>query len=715
MRADELAIGPVEARAMGALRGLVHDPGTGFASRPPEERLAAMPAILAAIEGIGESHRAEAATPRQRAILDPLLDNHLEHATLQVGRLANQALAEADDGIVENRIGSLQQDAAVNWDDPARLRVLGRAIVIERRAQGERNGWDKGETEAKVRQNASDFYATAIEAAIDRDLDRAGKLLTDARSMLLPERQARLARKLAEAREDRHVAGVSGTLAALPLDPAAPPNPEAYRARAEELTPDDASPELRARIALLADAAQRHATKYWQHDRNQAGLAAVDWIVANPGTPVVAMDRKIAGQLSPEQRVRLQEIETTGRLDTDPDVYDRLDRLAVYDPKTFAATDLSQYRLALDGKDYARFTGFQKGDATFARYDRGRTVLDAGLIKAGLDPADPVAHNARGELDKTLRTFETFEGRLPTMRDIDGIAGDIVERTAGGHGIALSGSASSAAVEAFNEKLYADVTDWTTRPGPDGRRRTGRSPDEVWNRLTEDQQQAVDAILAQNRERNAGGSDVPTDSKTFDRIRRGLQSEDPEERLRWARAPLYQYKPFLSDSDFTALRIAQSQLSPIDGNPREGLGHPIGTLEENAVAAIGGVAGRVGGKLVAPIAREVGRRLDEALGGNAQPTTTVDELIAGSDATKITNKTLHYQKPGGPGEMQKVLDRLPRASPSEVTKTPGGQVESFTTPHGARISARGFSSGNSLPTIQIDQSPNPTLKIRFSP
>ncbi len=243
--------------------------------------------------------------------------------------------------------------------------------------------------------------------------------------MLLPERQVTLARKLVEAREDRHVARIAGTLAAIPLDPAAPPNPEAYRARAEELTPDDAPPELRARIALLADTAQRHATKYWQHDRNQAGLAAIDWIVSNPGTPMVTMDRKIAGELSPEQRLRLQEIETTGHLNTDPDVYDKLDRMAVYDPKTFATSDLSQYRLVLDGKDYVRFTGFQNGDAAFARDDRGRTVLDAGLITAGFDPDDTEARKARGELDKTLGSFESIEGRPPVMADIDRIASDI--------------------------------------------------------------------------------------------------------------------------------------------------------------------------------------------------------------------------------------------------------------------------------------------------
>ncbi len=431
IRADEMLASRIEAQAMGELRAALHDPETGFASHSPQERLAALPGIEATLDGIGETFRAQATTPRQRSILEPLLDNHLEHAATQVRRLANEALFEADDGIVEGRIGNLQQDAAVNWDDPARLRILGRAIVVERRAQGERKGWDKDETETRVRQNASDFYTTAIEAAIDKDLDRAGKLLTDARDMLLPERQVLLARKLAEAHEDRHVAGVAGTLAAIPLDAATPPNPETYRARAEGLTPDDASPELRARIATLADTAQRHAAKYWQHDRNQAGLAAIDWIVANPGVPVVAMDRKISAQLSPEQRARLQEIEATGRLDTDPGVYDKLDRLAVYDPKNFAAIDLSQYRLDLDGKDYARFTGFQKGDVAFTRYDRGRTVLDAGLIKAQFDPNGPEARAARGELDKTLRSFEAIEGRPPTMADIDHVAGEILATVSG--------------------------------------------------------------------------------------------------------------------------------------------------------------------------------------------------------------------------------------------------------------------------------------------
>ncbi len=431
VRADELAAQQIEIRAMGALRAVLHDPATGFAARPSEERLTALPRTLAAIEGIGESHRAEAATPRQRAILDPLIANHLAHATARAGQLANQGFLEADDRIVEGRVGNLQQDAAVNWDDPARLRILGRAIVVERRAQGERKGWDKDETETRVRRNASDFYATAIEAAIDKDLDRAGKLLSDAQGMLLPERQVLLTRKLAEAREDRHVAGIAGTLATIPLDPASLPNAEAHRARAEELTPDDATPELRARIALLADTAQRHAAKYWQHDRNQAGIAAIGWIVANPGAPLATMERKISDQLSPEQRTRLQEIETTGRLDTDPEVYARLDRMAVYDPKAFAATDLSQYRLALDGKDYARFSEFQKGGAAFARYDRGRTVLDADLVKEGIDVDGPEARALRGEFDKTLRVFEAIEGRSPTMANIDRMA-DVARRSNAG-------------------------------------------------------------------------------------------------------------------------------------------------------------------------------------------------------------------------------------------------------------------------------------------
>ena len=123
LRADEMHANRIETEAMGALRAALHHPETGFAVRPPAERLAALPEIQATLDGIGETFRAQATTPRQQAILGPLLDNHLEHAATQVGRLAEQALAEADDGIVESRIGNLQQDATVNWDDPTRLRI----------------------------------------------------------------------------------------------------------------------------------------------------------------------------------------------------------------------------------------------------------------------------------------------------------------------------------------------------------------------------------------------------------------------------------------------------------------------------------------------------------------------------------------------------------------------------------------------------------------
>ncbi len=65
IRADELAASRIETEAMGALRAAVHDPGTGFASRPPTERLAALPEIQATLDGIDETFRAQAMTPRR--------------------------------------------------------------------------------------------------------------------------------------------------------------------------------------------------------------------------------------------------------------------------------------------------------------------------------------------------------------------------------------------------------------------------------------------------------------------------------------------------------------------------------------------------------------------------------------------------------------------------------------------------------------------------
>lgn len=57
LRADEMQANRIEMQAMGALRVALHHPETGFASRTPTERLAALPGIEATLDGIGETFR----------------------------------------------------------------------------------------------------------------------------------------------------------------------------------------------------------------------------------------------------------------------------------------------------------------------------------------------------------------------------------------------------------------------------------------------------------------------------------------------------------------------------------------------------------------------------------------------------------------------------------------------------------------------------------
>ncbi len=240
----------------------------------------------------------------------------------------------------------------------------------------------------------------------------------------------------------------------------------------------------------------------------------------------------------------------------------------------YAAKTSEQNTLAdriLDGLDRMKAAG-----------EGGRPVADIGpdwrrAFEEKIVSALPYLceENAAALLTATVALYTqsmALKGKTRATRDGDELDNAIV---------AVSGG-PAVKVERVNTKLDGEVTDWVTRPGPDGQPRIKRPSPEIWNQLSDDQQQAVDAILAQNKQ----GTDVATDPKILDEIRRGLASDDPRERMRWAGVPLYQYKPYLSDADFRALLAVQSQYSPYTGLPREGLGHPIGTLEDHAELAL---------------------------------------------------------------------------------------------------------------------------------
>ncbi len=435
LQADEMFARQLDTRFAGEVRGLVHDPATGLAGKAPEEALAGIAETLRLLGALKDRYLAQAIGPRQKALLEPVIDRRLDRAGGDLGRIAEQATSVLDDRIVAERLADLRQDASLSWQDPAHLRTLGRTAVGELRYQGERKGWDAGRTDTAVRTGLSDLYAGAVEAAIGQDPERAAKLYDHARDVIQPERQAAVEARIERAREERRVTEIVGGLADTPDDPTRRPDLDDYQARAAEATPPDASPEVRAQVTRMAQIEQARADRAWQAARGRAATGALNWLGENPGAPLMAMPAELRDGLSPEQMEALDRTALNGgRVVTDRDLYDRLDDQAVHEPEKFTGIDFAQHRLSLGDSEYSRLTKLQKtlaegkSDPAFERHRLGRLFLGEGLRTANLDPDGEEARTARQQLDTLLGAFEPVEGKPPTMADIRGLVGDVLLR-----------------------------------------------------------------------------------------------------------------------------------------------------------------------------------------------------------------------------------------------------------------------------------------------
>ena len=217
-------------------------------------------------------------------------------------------------------------------------------------------------------------------------------------------------------------------MAGIPIEPAGPPGADVFAERAAELTPEDASDGVRAGIAQVAAFAQRRAERQWQKQQAEAGVAAFDWLAKNPGASVLAMPPDIRDWLAPDLWHGLEAFYIDGRLTTDRDLFERLDRQMVYEPGAFAGIDLDRHRLSLDDEDHARFVGGQKAivegplDPGHVRYDWLRRGIDRTLKTLGIDTDGPVAAKVRANARNELDSFEAIEGRAPVGIDLDDIA-----------------------------------------------------------------------------------------------------------------------------------------------------------------------------------------------------------------------------------------------------------------------------------------------------
>ena len=239
-------------------------------------------------------------------------------------------------------------------------------------------------------------------------------------------------------------------MAGIPIEPAGPPDAEAFAQRAADLTPEDASDEVRARIGEVAAHARRRAEREWEKRQSEAGIAVLDWLGKNPNGSLLAIPPAIRDWLAPDQWRGLETFYIEGRLSTDRDLFEQLDRQMVHEPDAFAGLDLDRHRLSLDDEDHARFAAAQKvivdgtSEPTFIRYRRARLDADRKLEVRGADTDSPEARVVRRNVRDRLESFETVEGRLPYGHDIAIIVDDEVARD-GHDGSPVPGQASDTA------------------------------------------------------------------------------------------------------------------------------------------------------------------------------------------------------------------------------------------------------------------------------
>jgi len=449
IQADEMLARQLDNEFAGEVRKLLHDPETGLADKGAEDALSGVATALPLLGELKERTLAQVAGPRQRALLEPLIDQRLDQATGTIGSIARRASGELDDRTVAERLAGFRQDAALAWDDPAQLRLLGRAAVSELRYQGERKDWDGTETDANVRQGLSDLYAGAVEAAMAKDFDGAARLYDHAREVIQPEQQAALEHKLTLAHQQQtarrigdntYQAWASAFIANLAEDEIADglnstarprPDPRRFVERANADLDESSPPRLRSLVQQEAISRFFRAGKEWLAERSQGVADILAWQKENPAALLAEVPPTLKSRLAPDQLAGFHRFAIAeGHVEPDLGLYDRLERQLLDNPRGFANAALDEYALhvGIDGLD--RLSGLQEAirkgdpDGFVARLRAGRRLVEAAVVKAGFEPDATIGQSVRAGVRDRIEEFAKVNGRQPAEDDVIRIVND---------------------------------------------------------------------------------------------------------------------------------------------------------------------------------------------------------------------------------------------------------------------------------------------------
>ncbi|MCW5743385.1 MAG: toxin C-terminal domain-containing protein [Alphaproteobacteria bacterium] len=419
---NEAIVKGADARLGETEQALLFDPTSGYLNLQGQDALTQAPAVIDAYREAQTREMATMVDDDQRRMLQDLSERRLASFSTQVERHTATERQRWYDQAGERRIAQMQADARLHWSDDAMLRRALGTTRAEVNEQAERHHWDSALTEATLSRQTSRTLVSAIEAAVERDPERARSLHTRYEQHIEASDRARLDALLAEAQTREH----------------------ARRASTELLnaTPPDGEPSVaqwRLRQAeAITDPAVRAATIRTLHSVAVADEARAQTLAEQVLARVLKDGLTDPAQIPVRDWVALdaehrEAIET--RLDhnaagtepaPNPALIDELATEMTEAPTTFARRDLVPTVAQLPLPQWQRLRDWQAG----LRRRDPTTESEVYAIKRGLqlaqkrlptDLTDDDDANHRADLVEEIDTWRRINGKGPDNDDIDGI------------------------------------------------------------------------------------------------------------------------------------------------------------------------------------------------------------------------------------------------------------------------------------------------------
>ncbi|MBX3503271.1 MAG: hypothetical protein KF889_27825 [Alphaproteobacteria bacterium] len=416
---NEAVVKAADTRLSETEQALLFDPRTGHLNRQGQDALTQAPAVLEAYRAAQDRELAATANDDQHHMLRQLNERRLASFSTVVERHAAAERQRWHDAAGDRRIALMRADAALHWSDDALLRRALGTVRAEVREKAERHPWDSALTEATLSRETSRTLASAIEAAVERDPERAQSLRMRYDQHIEAPDRAALDALLAEAQTRQRAQRASAEiLNSTPPDGQAPTLTWQLQ-QAESI----AEPAVRAAAVRSLHAAAAAAEGRARAQAEQVLARVLKDGLTDPSQ--IPLREWVA--LDPERR---QAIET--RLDhnaagtepaANPALIDELATQMTEAPSVFARRDLVLSIAHHPLPQWQRFRDLQAG----LRRNDPATEDEIRAIKRGLqlankmlpaDTPDDVATNYRAELVDEIGTWRRLSGKSPDDADI---------------------------------------------------------------------------------------------------------------------------------------------------------------------------------------------------------------------------------------------------------------------------------------------------------